>query len=225
MRYWVVDSETTGVKHEDKAVEVAGFFFEDGKMVDYYQSLVNPGIPIPPEASAIHHIVDGDVKGSPSIEEAMVPFFEKEFDYVIAHNAAFDKRFMDFGTCPWLCTWKLSMRVYPDAPSYGNQVLSYYLGLPRPEHAAASMAHRALYDSEVTSHLFLDILSKATTEDPWEAMAKLTNNPTLLKKVAFGAHKGKLWSEVPRSYLDYILHKSSGWDENIMHTARHYYGN
>jgi hypothetical protein len=54
-------------------------------------------------------------------------------------------------------------------------------------------------------------------------MLKVSNNPQLLKTVAFGAHKGKEWKNVPRNYLDYILHKSSGWDDDILHTARHYF--
>lgn len=223
MRYWVVDSETTGVGDEDKAVEVAGFYCEDGRVVWHYRSFVDPGIPIPCTASAIHHITDRDVKGAPSIEEAMAPFFDHEFDYVIAHNAQFDKRFMDFGNCPWLCTWKLANRVFPDAPSYSNQVLRYFLNLPDPTVASIEFAHRALYDSEVTTSLFGAIVAKATSDDPWPGMQKVSESPVILRKVGFGKHAGKLWSEVDRGYLDYILNKSSGWDENVLATAQHWY--
>lgn len=223
MRYWVVDSETTGVEGKDKAVEVAGVFFEDDRFVRHHQSLVNPGIPIPPQASAIHHITDEDVADAPSIEDAIAPFFDEEFDFVVAHNAAFDKRFLDFGQCPWVCTWKLATVVYPDAPSHSNQVLRYWLGLQGPVIATAQFAHRALYDSEVTAQLFQNLLSKATSEEPLEKMITVSSNPILLKKCGFGKHKGMLWSEVPRNYLDFILNKSSGWDENVLHTARHYF--
>lgn len=223
MRYWVVDSETTGVSPEDKAVEVAGFLVEDGNILKFHQSLVNPGIPIPPEASAIHHITDDDVKDAPDIDEAMAPFFDDDFELVAAHNAAFDKRYMDFGECPWACTYKLASVVYPDAKSHSNQYLRYWLKLPSPTHASTMFAHRALYDSECTTHLFQHLLTKATSENPIEKMVSVSNNPILLKSVKFGTHKGKLWRDVPRNYLDYILHKSSGWDEDVLHTARTYY--
>lgn len=223
MRYWIVDSETTGVTNEDKVVEVAGFYCVDGQIVDHYRSFVYPGIPIPPEASAIHHITDKDVADAPCIEDAMAPFFDQEFDFVGAHNAAFDKRYMDFAACPWICTWKLSMKVYPDAPSYSNQVLRYWLGIPDPVHAGREFAHRALYDSEVTTGIFHDMLGRATTDNPMENMIKFSNAPVLLKKCNLNKHKGKLWKDVPRDYLDWILHKSSGWDENTLHTARYYY--
>lgn len=224
MRYWVVDSETTGVDGEAKAVEVAGFLCEDDRVVEHYQSLVNPGIRIPPEASAIHHITDRDVADAPAIEDAMAPFFDHEFDFVVAHNAAFDKRFMDFGQAPWACTYKLAMVVYPNAPSHKNQVLRYWLELPELVYSQAMFAHRAQYDSEVTTYLFQHLLARATSDEPLEKMLAVSNNPVLLKTCAFGKHKGTLWKDVPRSYLDYILHKSSGWDENTIFTARHYFG-
>lgn len=223
MRYWVVDSETTGIDDEARAVEVAGVYVVDDKIEKVYQTLVNPGIPIPAVASAIHHITDDDVVDAPRIEDAMAPFFDEDFDFVVAHNAKFDKRFMDFGECPWACTWKMAVRVYPDAPSHSNQVLRYHLKLPSPVHATVQFAHRALYDAEVTTHLFQDMLTRATSEDPVANILQLSNQPALLKKCAFGKHKDKLWKDVPRDYLDYILHKSSGWDENVLYTARHYY--
>lgn len=223
MRYWVVDSETTGVGAEDKAVEVGGFLCEGKTIIKHYESLVNPGIPIPCTASAIHHITDEDVRNAPSIEDAIAPFFDEEFDFVVAHNAVFDKRFMDFGEAPWICTMRLSRRVIPEAPSHSNQALRYFLGLEAPKHASVLLAHRALYDSEVTTHLFHHILDLATTDDPIEGMLKVSNNPQLLKTVNFGTHKGKEWRNVPRSYLDYILHKSSGWEEDVLHTARYYF--
>jgi exodeoxyribonuclease X len=223
MRYWVIDSETTGVGDEDRAVEVGGVYCEGNEIIDAYSTLVDPGIPIPPIASAIHHITDEDVKGKPSIEDAMVPFFDREFDFVVAHNAKFDKRFMDFGEAPWVCTWKLSLIVFPDAPSHGNQVLRYYLGLEKPQLADVNTAHRVLYDAEVTARLFQRIMTKATSDDFVSKMIDLSDKPALLRKCNFGKHNGKLWKDVPRDYLDYILNKSSGWDENIVYTARYYY--
>lgn len=227
MRYWVVDSETTGVGAEDKACEVAGFFVVDGEIVSHHESLVNPGIPIPPEASAIHHITDEDVQDAPGIEDAMMPFFEEEFDFVVAHQAAFDKRMMDFGEAPWACTLKMSRAVYPDAPSHKNQFLRYYLNLPKLTYASTSFAHRALYDSECTTHLFQHLLSKATSENPIESIIHLSNNPRLLKTCKLKKHMDKPWSEVPRDYLNWILNPRTPhpqpFDEDIVFTARYYF--
>src|SRR5690606_2139449 len=151
------------------------------------------------------------------------PFFDEEFEFVVAHNAAFDKKFLDFGQAPWACTWKLATRVYPEAPSHSNQVLRYWLRLPAPSIASVQFAHRALYDSEVTTYLFHNLLSKAMSEEPLEGILKVSNNPVLLKTCHRNKPKGKPWSEVPRYYLDWILHKSGGWPEVIPSTARTYH--
>jgi exodeoxyribonuclease X len=222
-----VDSETTGVGPQDKAVEVAGFYCEDNVIVDHYQSLVNPGIPIPPEASAVHHLTDDDVKDAPDIDDAMVPFFDKEFDFVVAHQASFDKRMMDFGKAPWACSLKMARAVYPEAVMHKNMYLYYWLKLPKLEHSIGLNAHRALFDSEATTHLFQHLLTKATTENPIEGILKLSNNPTLLKICKLKKHEGKHWSEVPRDYLNWILNPRvphpQPFDEDIVFTAKYYY--
>lgn len=234
MRFWVVDSETTGVGAGDKAVEVAGFLWElspdkELTLVRYYSSLVNPGIPIPPEASAVHHLTDEDVASAPPIEDAMMPFFDDEFDFVAAHQSSFDKRMMDFGQAPWVCTLKLSRVVYPEAPSHKNQFLRYWLKLPKLVHSIGieGAAHRALYDSEVTSYLFDHLLRKAVSDDPIAKMIHVSNNPALLKTCRLKKHEGKLWKDVPKDYLNWILNPRTPhpqpFDEDIVYTARYYY--
>lgn len=221
MKFWVIDTETTGIGPEDKAVEVAGLLIDEfGKVYKSVEQVLDPGIPIPPIASSIHHLTDELVLGKPALTDVLHLFNDEEYDYVVAHNAKFDQVYLPLDK-PWICTWKCALRLFPEAPSYSNQVLRYWLRLPVVERGGH--AHRALYDVEVTTQLFYRMLSMATTEAPWVGMAKLTEIPALLRKVNFGVHKDKLWSEVPRSYLNFILFKSSGWDENILHTANYWY--
>lgn len=220
-RVWVLDSETTGVDPEmDKVVEVAGVLLEDGKPIGQFQSLVDPGVPIPPQASAVHHLRDSDVAGQPTLEDAMSPVRDNPADYYVAHNANFDKSFLKVDDKPWVCTWKCALRAFLDAPSYSNQVLRYWLDLPDP--VCGGHAHRALYDAEVTSHLFVRLLATSTRDDPYEAMAAISAAPGLMRRVSFGVHKDKLYSEVPVDYLNWILNKSSGWSEDQLYTARYW---
>ena len=229
MRYWVVDSETTGIGPNDRAVEVAGFLFEGTNFIKHHTSLVNPGIPLPPEASMIHHLRDRDVANAPPIEDAMAPFFDDDFEFVVAHNAAFDRRFMDFGNAPWMCSLKLSRLMYPEAPNHKNQFLRYWLDLPDLVYSyhAQAAAHRALYDSEVTSYLFHHLLGRATSDDPVEKMLHASNNPSLLKTCRLKKHEGIPWSEVPRDYLNWILNPkkphAQPFDEDIVFTAQYYF--
>lgn len=221
MRFWIVDSETTGMEHgKDKAVEVGGILLEDGHILKRYESLVDPGIPIPPEACAIHHITDDMVEGAPDIDAALQPILAEDVDFIVAHNAKFDQGFLDLGDQRWLCTWKLSNKLFKDAPSFSNQVLRYYLGLELP--VEYDSFHRALADTEVTTQLFLRILREAKTDDPYEKMLEITNSPVLLRKVNFGEHFGKKWSEVPTGYLKWIVGKPDSWEEDKLYTAKYW---
>lgn len=219
--FWTLDVETTGVEHEtDKVVELGGVLLHDKQVVKCHESLVNPGIPIPPQASAVHHITDSDVAEAPTLEQALAPIVEEPADYYVAHNAPFDAGFLKLDGAKWICTYRCALRLYPDAPSHGNQVLRYWLGVDSPK--STGYAHRALYDAEVTANIFARMMDAATTEDFLERMVAISAQPALLRKVGFGEHYGKLWSEVPTSYLRWMLSKP-GWDEDKIFTAKHWY--
>ena len=73
----VIDFETTGLPEDPDAavcevgyVDVNAYHPEKG-IGGSWSSLVNPGRPIPPELSAVHHIVDADVTNMPPMEVAL----------------------------------------------------------------------------------------------------------------------------------------------------------
>jgi DNA polymerase-3 subunit epsilon len=60
------DLETTGVApDQDRIVDFAFLRREPDGEEDVFASLVDPGLPIPPEATAVHHITDEMVRGRP----------------------------------------------------------------------------------------------------------------------------------------------------------------
>lgn len=63
----VIDTETTGKDpaRGDRIVEIAVVHFDHGVVTARHSALVNPGIPIPAEAAAVHGITDDKVKGEP----------------------------------------------------------------------------------------------------------------------------------------------------------------
>lgn len=105
-----IDTETTGISPAvDRAVEVALVRFEAGKPVAEFSSRVNPGRPIPAEATVIHGIDDAAVKGAPTIAEVFEMAEVKrllEGAWPGSYNASFDKLFVPpFGeehSHPWL---------------------------------------------------------------------------------------------------------------------------
>lgn len=105
-----IDTETTGIRAgHDRAVQVGIVRFEGGKPVSFDHQLVNPGIPIPAEATAIHGIRDEDVAAMPPIEDVFAGQKVRELlagAQPAAYNAPFDRHFVPpFGedwTWPWL---------------------------------------------------------------------------------------------------------------------------
>ncbi len=114
----IVDTETTGTDAStDKVIELAVIVFEYcadtgevGRVVETYDGLEDPGFPIPPESTAIHGITDAMVAGH-KIDDARVEALLKQAGLVIAHNARFDRGFLEarlpvFAGLPWACSWQ-----------------------------------------------------------------------------------------------------------------------
>lgn len=227
----VLDTETTGLDPAvDRLVEIAAIDVFSEK---WHQALCNPGKPIPPETSAIHHIIDADVTDSPSPEFALAACLEhfNYPEYLIAHNAKFDREMiaaiLPSGYSPrWICTYKNAMVAWPHAPNHKNQTLRYWRG-HKPRVPEGLAPHRALYDVIVTREIFIDLISCAGTprgfkegEDIFAQMVSITANPILLKKISFGKHAGKPFSEIDNGYLRWILQQDD-MNEDVRWSAEH----
>lgn len=231
----VVDVETTGAEETDRVVECAVMsahpFGKEECRVGYWQSsssLFDPGIPIPPDASAVHHITDEDVKGCrafldirPGVEDGWF-----DGDVYAAHFAEFDAGFVpQIKGKPIVCTYRLARHLWPTLDQYKNQYLRYLHRLPIPDHVRAMPAHRAFPDAWVTAALLnfeLEVLSELKPEiETVEQLIEWTSGPFLLYRIGFGKYgprgaenpgpKGRLWSEVPSEYLKWLVNQ---WDKS-----------
>src|ERR1700693_4476284 len=101
-----LDSETTGLDAtKDAIVEIASVDLRrDGSIVSTAETLVQPGIPVSPAASAIHHLIDADLKCAPALENVIQRFVGAEV--YVAHNCSFERSFLDqhIGQAVWVCT-------------------------------------------------------------------------------------------------------------------------
>jgi len=113
-RYAIVDVETTGFSpREDRVVEVACVVLDGAlREVAAFSSLVDPGRAIPHYATAVHGIRDRDVAGAPALASLRGRLRALTAGTtVVAHNASFDRRFLDcLDDREWLCTLKLPRR-------------------------------------------------------------------------------------------------------------------
>lgn len=222
--FCVIDIETTGLSPiHDRICEIAFVISTIHEVVYAVDTLVNPGIPIPALASAIHHIVDSDVANAPS----KMPYGIKlpKRDCYVAHNAAFDSSFLpDLSNKHWLCTMRLAKRVRPEMEKFSNQYLRYALGLS-VDLPAGALPHRALPDALVTAAVLRYLLKNLPEGSPSTVadLAQWCAEPMLLKKCNFGnKHRGKLWCDVPKDYLAWIERECKGLDADTQHTVGHY---
>jgi DNA polymerase III epsilon subunit-like protein len=90
----IFDVETTGLKEEDRVIEVGLARFEKGQCVDQWGTLIYPDMEIPGEATAIHGISTADVASSPRFIGAIPNVLRIAHDaWPVAYNASFDRRF------------------------------------------------------------------------------------------------------------------------------------
>jgi DNA polymerase III subunit epsilon len=112
----IVDVETTGMNSQvDQVIDLGVVVFEYGAesgqvgpIVGRYSGLEDPGRPIPPESMKIHGITDEMVKGK-RLDEGAVAEVLQDVELVIAHNAGFDRPFLEtrlplFDELPWGCS-------------------------------------------------------------------------------------------------------------------------
>jgi exodeoxyribonuclease X len=219
----VIDLESTGVDPAtDAIIEIASVdLIKGGGITNAMQTFVNPGRPIPPAASAIHHLVDEDVRDAPTLADAIVNFAGA--DAYVSHNADFEQSFLkaagiEFGR-PWICTYKCALRIWPELDGHGNQFLRYHLGLSAPFniHRHKIIPHRAASDVIVTAAIFEHLLALA----PWSDLVDWSSLPALHTRMPFGKHKGMRFDKIDADYIDWLLRQKE-MDASIKFSAQHW---
>lgn len=156
--YAIVDIETTGGYAAANGItEIAIHLFDGEKVTEKFETLINPGQPIPYYIQSMTGITDKMVADAPRFEEVAEKIYTILHDSIfIAHNVNFDYSFVkshlkesgfDLNTKK-LCTVRLSRKIFPGLSSYSLGNLSRSLGITIYDR------HRAGGDSEATVQLF-----------------------------------------------------------------------
>lgn len=225
-RLRVIDLETTGIEPPAEIIEfgrVDVVLDARGVTVEAPLSwLYRPLRGIPPETKAVHHITEADF--GPDTPVCTADYLHAAVwsgsppAALVAHNCAFEQKFVTeaaTGQIPWICTYKVAMHVWPDAPRHSNQVLRYWRGLAL-NSALAMPPHRAGPDAWVTGHLLADLAQFASVEQ----MIAWTKEPRPMPTLTFGKHKGLPWSEAPRDYLDWMLRQADMDQDTAWHARQ-----
>lgn len=157
----VLDTETTGVSFtRDELTQIAAARYENGQIVNWFVTFVNPGKPIPEEVSRLTHITQEDVQDAPSPSEALKELVSFVGDAkIVAHNAAFDRAFTtkhpaghSLSSNIWIDSLDLARIALPRLTSHRLLDLVRAFGGPLS-------THRADADVEATCSVFRVLLA------------------------------------------------------------------
>ena len=152
--YTVLDLETTGLDPKrDLIIEYAAVKVRGGKVVDTFQSLCDPGFPIPPQIEMITGITTEMVRYSPNPRSILPDFLDfVGDDFVVGHNVLFDVRFIAASagkfTNTYIDTMKIFRKLHPALPHHRLLDMVEYYGKKNES------AHRALSDCFATNDCF-----------------------------------------------------------------------
>ncbi|GHE72670.1 exonuclease domain-containing protein [Roseivirga thermotolerans] len=166
--YAIVDIETTGSSAAHGKITEIAIIIHDGKrVVDEYQTLLNPEQHIPSNITALTGIDNEMVADAPRFYEVAKDIhLLLEGHIFVAHNVNFDysfikKEFQELGanfSMPKLCTVRLSRKVFPGLKSYSLGRLCDHFGIKNEAR------HRAMGDARATAILMDKILANEKGE-------------------------------------------------------------
>jgi DNA polymerase III epsilon subunit family exonuclease len=161
----VVDVEATGAKTPpNRLIELGAYRIRGGRIVDKFQSLVNPQIPIPRFVASLTGISNEMVRNAPVFADVAPQWLDFVSDSVlVAHNAPFDTSFLNHEISrvypghrmvnPHLCTVRLSRRALPDLSNHRPDTIASHFSIP------IASRHRAGSDALATAEIFLLLLT------------------------------------------------------------------
>lgn len=202
-----LDTETTGLNYaEDKIIELGMVAFEYDpvtaeiiRITDRYNGFEDPGRPLQQEIIEITGITDDMVRGQ-SFDDNQVNHIANQASVVIAHNAGFDRKFVEnrypaFATLPWACTVN---QIDWQAERISTRVLEYLLF----KFGLFINAHRALDDAEGVLGILLGKLPvsdtpvfKALLDTYAEVTAKISAVGAPFDKKDLLKQRGYRWSD------------------------------
>ena len=162
----VLDVEAIGAKGlPARIIELGAYHVHSGKIIDEFQSLIDPGVPLPRFIAALTGISDRMLKSAPRFAQIADSWLDFAGDSVlVAHNSKFDLALLNreigrvFPGCRMrnaeLCTVKLARRIMCNLENHNLDALAEHFGLEIAER------HRAASDALATAEVFLRLLDR-----------------------------------------------------------------
>ena len=164
--FCVIDLETTGTDSNSRITEIGAVKSRGGEVLGSFQTLVNPGVPIPAHIAELNGFTDATVADAPRLSEVFASLIEFcRGSVMVAHNARFDMGFLNRAAIGLGYEWPpgvvidtvaLARRIIPR-----HEVANYRLGtLAAYVSTTVTPNHRALDDALATLDLLHALLGR-----------------------------------------------------------------
>ena len=207
--YAIVDIETTGgYASHNRITEVAIILYNGIEVTKKYETLINPGVPVPSYITGLTGITNQMLQGAPLFEDVAEIILEHlDGTIFVAHNVHFDYSFLkkefSLAGLPFhlkkLCTVRLSRKLVPGLTSYGLGNLAKSLGISIHDR------HRAAGDADATVQIFHKLLEMDTNHfipDSLKGHSKEAGLPSNLPREEYEG--------LPESAGVYYFHNAKG---------------
>ncbi|MBQ8298078.1 MAG: PolC-type DNA polymerase III [Ruminococcus sp.] len=174
----VFDVETTGLSFsKDRLTEIGAVKLKNMQVVDSFNTMVNPGRPIPPKIVELTGITDEMVANAPGEKEALLKFMEfcGENPVLAAHNANFDTSFIN-EVCKrqniefrynWLDTLILCQCMLPEMGRHKLNLVAKQLKLGKFDH------HRASDDALMLAKIYIELVGRLISDKELKTLDEL----------------------------------------------------
>lgn len=182
----VIDVETTGLSPLfDRIVEFGAIKYKNKKIIDEYNTLINPGVRIPKEVSKINNITNSMIRGEPK-EDAVLEicdFIEQGLNgdiFLCAHNAEFDIDFLSKllernelnSKIKYVDTLQESRRLVKDLKNYKLGTVANNF------HIKNKNSNRAMGDAKTCGEILINLIEIFKVEEKQKNEKLFKNNPS-----------------------------------------------
>ena len=180
-----LDLETTGLDpQKDAIIEIGAVRFNNNRIENEWETLINPGRKIPPFITQLTGISDHMVLEAPSIQDVLTDFQQFVGDtFILGHNVGFDlsflRRYSLFKTNDTLDTYEIASVLLPTASRYALSSLAQQLNIPLKAN------HRAMADARVTAQVYRSLYEIAM-DLPIQLLAEIVHLSENLDWAGYG---------------------------------------
>lgn len=185
-RYVIADIEATGLGPERQMIELALITIDDGKVVDVYQTLLDPLIPLPKHIYDLTMIHPKELAAAPKFYE-VAELVESKLRGAtfVAHNVGFDwpmlaQAFELMGKTlkmKTMCTLRLSQELVPGLKGYTLEDMARFFRIK------LQVRHRALPDAKACLELFRNLMELRHDARPDRPLYFLPEHEDILKRL------------------------------------------